>query len=325
MASKLNTTDKNLLTSGTKINIGNKPYENGLFGTRPERDYIYFELKSLTGGTLNFKKIPFSEIEIDDEGKLLLKPVKELVAEDIQTGAYQVNYQFYRQLAGDETTLLTTTQQNDQGYFTIWEDTNAIEILDNGEIYDSGPNGERGQALQLDNLTLQVDAISPSRGEVRLKTKSITGNKYLENFARLGESVRRTAHPNIGITFGTLNDIDNFETNTNVMTIIPEIQESSGPPPGYSAGSSGPPPSGTQQIFNFLFTPRMVGGTVYVNNVYLVDTITSIPRTEANIIVNSELADLEKDTYSEVIKLGDKFPWDENLHANAVRATGWSA
>ena len=51
---------------------------------------------------------------------------------DIQTGAYQVNYQFYRQLAGDETTLLTTTQQNDQGYFTIWEDTNAIEILDNG-------------------------------------------------------------------------------------------------------------------------------------------------------------------------------------------------
>ena len=325
MASKLNTTDKNLLTSGTKINIGNKPYENGLFGTRPERDYIYFELKSLTGGTLNFKKIPFSEIEIDDEGKLLLKPVKELVAEDIQTGAYQVNYQFYRQLAGDETTLLTTTQQNDQGYFTIWEDTNAIEILDNGEIYASGPNGERGQALQLDNLTLQVDAISPSRGEVRLKTKSITGNKYLENFARLGESVRRTAHPNIGITFGTLNDIDNFETNTNVMTIIPEIQESSGPPPGYSAGSSGPPPSGTQQIFNFLFTPRMVGGTVYVNNVYLVDTITSIPRTEANIIVNSELEDLEKDTYSEVIKLGDKFPWDENLHANAVRATGWSA
>ena len=36
----------------------------------------------------------------------------------------------------------------------------------------------------------------------------------------------------------------------------------------------------------FSFTQRMVGGTIYIPNVFLVDTITTTPKTQTNIVKN---------------------------------------
>ena len=97
-----------------------------------------------------------------------------------------------------------------------------------------------------------VDAVSSTRTEIRLKAQEINGRNNFEDFSRLGESIRRTTIiPSEGlIQFGTENDNGDFATNTNVLTFSPEID-------------------------GFLFTPRMVGGTIYINDVFLVDTITT--------------------------------------------------
>ena len=305
MASKLTPTDKQLLSAGNKIRIGNKPYENGIFGSNPNRDFVLAKILNSQNAIIESTIKPYSEIELDAEEKLIIKPVQELNNSGIKSGRYNLEYNFLRRLAGSEDDVLVKTVPNEQGNFDIFENLDAIEVTDEGIIYEkkniSGDYFERGQELQLKKLTLLVDAISSTRTEVRLKTQEINGRNNFEDFSRLGESVRRTTViPSEGlIQFGTENDNGDFATNTNVLTFNPEID-------------------------GFLFTPRMVGGTIYINDVFLVDTITTIPTTENNVVTDQET--LVRDDMGDVVKYGDLFPWDSNLHANAVKPVGdWAA
>ena len=274
-------------------------WHNGTFGTNPNRDFIEASILTTTGGVIDTTKKLFNEIEFDSDGKILIKPVEELNAAGLKSGSYRVSYRFLRKLAGSDVDVLVRTVPNPMGKFDIYEDLDAIEVTDDGKIFEYTLGAERGPELLLQTLGLEVDAVSPSRTEVRIKAKDINGQNYLEDFARLGESIRRTNESETQIFFGTANDEGNFVTNTNVMTIIPQ-------------------PDG------FVFTDRMVGGTIYINDVFLVDTITTIPTTENNLITNQDT--LRTDDYGEVIKYGDEYPWDSSLHANAVRPVGdWSS
>ena len=119
MASNLTRADRNLLTSGKKFRIGNKPYENGMFGDN-DRDFIYFQLSSTDGSVIESRNLTFDRIQIDDEGKLLIQPVTDLNESGIDTGTYAVTYRFFRRLAGDETkNLLVKTTPNDKGNFDV--------------------------------------------------------------------------------------------------------------------------------------------------------------------------------------------------------------
>ena len=53
MASNLTQEDKSLLSAGNKIRIGNKPYENGVFGSRESRDFVFFQLSDINGNVIN--------------------------------------------------------------------------------------------------------------------------------------------------------------------------------------------------------------------------------------------------------------------------------
>ena len=63
MASNLSRADRNLLTSGKTFRIGNKPYENGVFGTN-ERDFIYFQLASTDGSVIESRNLSFDKIDL---------------------------------------------------------------------------------------------------------------------------------------------------------------------------------------------------------------------------------------------------------------------
>tara|TARA_Y100000592_G_scaffold18660_1_gene28505 strand:- start:825 stop:7754 length:6930 start_codon:yes stop_codon:yes gene_type:complete len=335
MASSLSNKDKNLLKTGQSFRIGNKPYENGVFGEKQKRDFIHFELASVDGSSIESRILPFSRINIDDEGKLLIRPVRDLKISGINTGQYRVNYRFLRRLAGDEEqNILVKTQPSDNGKFDVYSDLENIEITPGGKIFEQN-NGERGNELQLKSLGLQVDAISTNRREVRLRTQDINVEGYSEDFFRLGESIRRTQVPAMTISFGTENEIGQLNTESNVLSLVPEIVNTGGPPPGFNAGS-GPPGSlpgapganGFNQdvpVYNFLFTQRMIGGTIYIPDVFLVKTITTTPKTETNIVKNAGGELLVKDAYGQAEELGTKYPWDENLHSFAVQAEDWSS
>ena len=335
MASSLSNNDRNLLTTGQSFRIGNKPYENGIFGEKQNRDFIFYELQSVDGSPIESKNLSFDRIEIDDEGKLLIRPITDLRASGINTGQYRLQYRFLRRLAGDESkNILVRTSQNDNGNFDVYTDYENIEITPDGQIFEM--NGtDRGGELQLKTLGLQVDAISNTRREVRIRAQDINFNGYFEDFYRLGESIRKTQVPAMTISFGTENDIGQLNTESNVLALVPEIVNTGGPPPGFNAGS-GPPGSlpgapganGFNQdvpVYNFLFTQRMVGGTIYIPNVFLVDTITTIPKTETSIAKNAGGEIIVKDAYGQPEELGTKYPWDENLHSFAVQAEDWSS
>ena len=336
MASQLTNADRNLLQTGQSFRIGNKPYENGVFGEKEKRDFIHFQLLSVDGSNIESKTLPFNSIEVDDEGKLLIRPVVQLKSAGINTGQYRVNYRFLRRLAGDESTnILVKTQQNENGNFDVYKDYENIDITPNGQIFEMVGN-DRGNELQLKTLGLQVDAVSPNRTEVRIRTQDINTEGYFEDFYRLGESIRRLQAPAITVSFGDENQLGEMNTESNVLSIVPQMVQTGGSlPVGFNAGS-GPPGSlpgspgasgynVTVPVYNFLFTQRMVGGTIYVPNVFLVKTITSVPRTETNIVKNSGGETILKNTYGEVELLGTSYPWDENLHSLAIQAVDWSS
>jgi len=302
MASNLRQEDKNLLSAGNKIRIGNKPYENGVFGSRENRDFIFFQLSDLNGNIIEYRNIPFSQINLQDNGNLLLQPPQQFKDSEITSGTYNVTYRFFRRLAGDDTTILVrTTADAVDGKFYIWDDYQNIEITDDGLVYEklnvNGDYFERGQELQVKNLKYQIDAISPSRTEVRLRAQNFDGLNYKEDFFRLSETIRKSISMEGSIIEFLVNEGENLN-DVNTLRITPQIDD-------------------------FVFTPRMIDGTITINDVYLVDEVTSTPKSD-DIAINGGGELVVIGDTSNVKYLANEFSWDANLHEKAIEVQNWS-
>ena len=302
MASNLRQQDKNLLSAGNKIRIGNKPYENGVFGSRENRDFIFFQLSDLNGNVIEFRNIPFSQISLQDNGNLLLQPPQHFKDSEITSGTYNVTYRFLRRLAGNDTTILVRTTPNaEDGKFYIWEDYQNIEITDDGIVYEklnvNGDYFERGQELQVKNLKYQIDAISPSRTEVRLRAQNFDGLNYKEDFFRLGETVRKSISTEGSVIEFLVNEGENLN-DVNTLRITPQIDD-------------------------FVFTPRMVDGTITINDVYLVDEILTTPKSD-DIAINGGGELVVIGDLTNVKFLANEFTWDANLHEKAIEVQNWT-
>ena len=101
MASELTLRDKDLLSAGNRIRIGNKPYENGIFGSRENKDFIYFQISDVNNNSIESKELPFSYINLTDQGTLLLQPPRHFMDSEITSGTYNITYRFFRRLAGN--------------------------------------------------------------------------------------------------------------------------------------------------------------------------------------------------------------------------------
>ena len=112
MASILTQRDRELLSAGNKIRIGNKPYENGVFGSRENRDFVFFQLSDNNGNIIEFRNLPFSQINLKDNGNLELQPPQHFIDSQITSGTYNVTYRFLRRLAGSDQAILIRTIPN---------------------------------------------------------------------------------------------------------------------------------------------------------------------------------------------------------------------
>jgi len=295
MASKLSPRDKRLLDAGMSKRVGQKPYEAGLWGDQGNKDFVLLEIFDTQNNLIQYENLPFSSVTINEtSNNIEIYPGTHIRDLGFESGTFKLRYSFLRKLAGDESTVLLRTKDNQKG--EIHTDTSNIYITDDGKVYigteeQFRDNSQYNEQLILEDLKYQIHKISPSRKEVRLKAKNIKGS-YQEDFAKLQESIR-LRNVDLGIEFfgGDLN-------TTNQLRIQP-----------------------TQD--GFIFTQKMVNSTITIPDVYKVDEIVSEVITQTNILTNGGGELLETNDLGEVITLGDAHQWDSSLHSNAVKPVGW--
>ena len=115
MASKLTEKQKQLLDANLNTRIGLKPYEDGLWGSQGNRDFVYFELLDESNNLIQFENIPSSEFVVNtDNNNIEFYPGNHIRTLGYQSGVFNIRYNFLRKLAGDESpVLLHTLNKND--------------------------------------------------------------------------------------------------------------------------------------------------------------------------------------------------------------------
>ena len=109
MASKLNERDKKLLDGNLLDVVGNKPYENGKWGTQSE-DFVYLELFDNNNNLIEYTNLPVSQFVANtDNNKIEFFPGTHIRNLGFESGIFTVRYNFLRKLAGDESAVLLHT------------------------------------------------------------------------------------------------------------------------------------------------------------------------------------------------------------------------
>lgn len=322
MASQLRPEDKIKILKGVTKKVGDKPYENGYWGNNANRDYVLVELLDESGVVIDYKDLTVADagIEVIDNNFKLL-PGSHLSAFGFETGTFRIRYRFIRNLAGIEKPFLLRTKVGfEDNIFNLNSDGSNIYITDDKKIYAASEeeykaNPEIAEQLFLTNYKYEIDRISPSRTEVRLRAKNIFDNSYLgtynykTDFLKLQESTR-TENISLPIQFYGVYDI----------------------PANFNAGEA--PPVNfdisneieiTPENGGFAFTSNMEGGTLVLPNAYLVGYDRTEVRTNLNFIPNSTFEDIVIDLNTGQPKDISGIGWDQSLHSDAVQVNNWSA
>ena len=298
MASRLKDRDKKLLDGNLFDIVGNKPYENGKWGTQ-EKDFVYLEVFDTNGNLIEYTNLPVSQFVTNvSNDNVEFYPGSHIRSLGFESGTFTLRYNFLRKLAGDESAvLLHTLDKNDTKIGDVYTNTNKLYITDDGIVYnvteqefkDSPSTAEQ---LAVEDLRYQIDEISPSRTEVRLRAKNINSS-YIDEFV-------------------------NIQTKNKYESVISNINFVGGNPYESLTLTLTPEENG------FLFTQQMVDGTLTLPDVYKVDEIESAVRSDFNLISNPSLENLALDNNSNVAFYGDREAWDPDLHADAVKADDWT-
>jgi hypothetical protein len=261
MASQLSIQDKELINTHIKRFVGDRPYENGKFGTQ-STDFTLFELRD--NGV--FKNLPSGTgFTPNTVGKININPATHIKDCGYDSGTFKVRYQFLRKLAGDDTSVLTRTNPDHIG--EIYDNLSNIYITDDGEVFlGSQEEFENSQGqlelLKIEDYKYQIDEISPSRTEIRLKAKDIKG-AYQQDFIKLQESV----------IFEELSGTVDFGASPNTSTTIQLYPNDDFFPDG--------------------FTPNMVGGTISIPNIFKTGEEIHKTKSEGNFLPNADFEELK--------------------------------
>ena len=317
MAHKLSTRDRELLNTNNDRIIGQRPYEAGVFKDQGDRDFILFELLDASGRVILHKNLSSAVAHNHNDTYLGLYPAQDIKAAGFKSGTFKVRYQFLRRLAGDDSSVLLHTQQPNVGI--IYPQTNDFHITDDGKVYvgtefEYNSNDGQQEQLRIESLTYEIDSISPSRTEVRLKAKNIKSSNevgaagaYQNDFFQLQEKNR-----NIFISAeGDANAIafvaEGANANLDESTLIQVTSDS------FMTATNGG------------FNNSMVGGTLVINDVFKVQERVVRQRTVTNVVPNPsfELLKYDEDGNT-LIGEGVEPNWDTALHYNAVWPENWS-
>ena len=302
MASRLTERDSNILDANDFDIVGNKPYEDGRWGNHVDRDFVHFQIFDSNNNLIQYENLPVSQFILKSStDNIEFFPGSHIRSLGFESGTFTVKYNFLRKLAGDESTVLirtvdktTTSGQTKIG--DVYQNTDNIYITEDGLIYTGTEQNfkdspDTAEQLRIEDLKYQIDEISPSRTEVRLKAKQINSS-YIDDFVDI-----QTPY-NLLETETSINFLGNgFETK--VLNITPATN-------------------------GFKFTGQMLGATLSIPEVYKVEQIDVAVKSNINFLENSALEELFVDGSGKIKKWGTEYGWDESLHDDAVRATSWS-
>ena len=295
MSSQLKEKDLQLLDASTPIRVGQKPYEDGLWSTQGSKDFVHFQLYDDNNNLIEFRSLPLTEFIVNNNN-IEFYPGKHIRSMGYQSGTFNAKYNFLRKLAGDESAVLVhTINKSDTKRGDVYTNMNAVHVTDDGLIFaateaDYKASPSNIEPLAIEDLKYQIDLISPSRTEIRLRAKNVNGS-YKDDFLDIQTGIQKW----------------NPEQSIQFIGDLYESKELS-----INSGDG-----------DFQFTNKMVGATITINDVYKVDEAVVTPRTNDNYFKNGDFENLWTDDLSEVIMQGDKWAWDENLHDDAVRADDW--
>ena len=268
-------------------------------GELKKKDFVYLEVLDSNGNLIEYSNLPVSQFVVNSSNdNIEFYPGSHIRSLGFESGKFTLRYNFLRKLAGDESAvLLHTLDKNDTKIGDVYTNTNKLYITDDGIVYnvteqefkDSPSTAEQ---LAVEDLRYQIDEISPSRTEVRLRAKNINSS-YIDEFV-------------------------NIQTKNKYESVISNINFVGGNPYESLTLTLTPEENG------FLFTQQMVDGTLTLPDVYKVDAIESAVRSDFNLISNPSLENLALDSNSNVAFYGDKVAWDPELHADAVKADDWT-
>ena len=298
MASKLTERDKNLLDASNFQIIGNKPYEDGKWGSKGDRDFVHFQIFDSSNNLIQYDNLPLSDFIINSSNdNVEFYPGSHIRKLGFESGAFTIRYNFLRKLAGDESAVLVhTLDKSDTKIGDVYTNTDNIYITEDGIIYAGTEEQYRDnptttEQLKIEDLKYQIHEISPSRTEVRLRAKQINSS-YISDFVNI-----QTPY-----TIEDTNTQINFLGNSNeslTLTITPNDG-------------------------GFIFTQQMVGGSISIPNVYEVDEIAVAVRSGTNVILNPSGEEIEVDSLGNVLEISGEHEWDATLHDDAVRAKNWT-
>ena len=209
----------------------------------------------------------------------------------------QSDITFLEKLAGDESAVLVhTLDKNDTKIGDVYTNTDNIYITEDGVIYagnerDYKDNQSTTEQLKIEDLKYQIHEISPSRTEVRLRAKQINSS-YIDDFVNI-----QTPY-----TIKETNTQIDFLGNSNESLILNITPNDNG----------------------FVFSNQMVGGTITMPDVYIVDQIDVAVRSGTNVILNPSGEEIETDNLGNVLDITGEHEWDATLHDDAVRVKNWS-
>ena len=297
MASKLTERHKNILDANLIDIVGNKPYENGKWGTKDE-DFVYLEIYDTNDNLIEYTNLPVSQFILNSANdNVEFYPGSNIRSLGFESGTFKLRYNFLRKLAGDDSTVLVhTLDKNNTKIGDIYSNQNKLHITEDGIVFaateqeykDSPTTAEQ---LAVEDLKYQIHEISPSRTEVRLRAKQINGT-YIDDFVNIQtKNIYQPVDVKINFIGGNI-----YETKT--LSITPETND-------------------------FIFNQQMVNGTLTIPDVYKVDEIESAVRSGFNIIENPSFEVLNTDNMGNIINLSEKYDWDSSLHEDAVRADSW--
>ena len=235
--SRLNEIDSNILQTGLEINFNSPEYSylDGEFGQNPN-DYVE--------ALIHDEEENFSESGIVDKDDYTINPIGVklktgtiLRKYGYDRGRYVVKYNFFRKLAGSyENLLVNENQESYNGDINVDEQSGKI-------------TGTNNQELFIKENKYLIHEISPSRTELRITTQNIRDRQYISDFFNLQRGKKI-----ISSTLG-----DEFVRN----------------PVFFTGADAEEKIDSTTIELPIPTTTNMVGGFIYLNDVYNTKVVES--------------------------------------------------
>mgnify|MGYP003152678629 CR=1 FL=1 len=182
MELRLEEKDYNILYSGKTIDTDDANYRYiASFDPNSEDDYVEAlihdaEQNFIQSVIVDREDYTYNEIEGKPEIKLNTGTILRKIGYD--RGKYVIKYNFLRKKAGSYETILV--DENSDRYIGDYH------VMPDGTIMDGASHEDStGKILQVKELKYFIQAISPSRNEIRIVPQKIKDNKYINSFVNL--------------------------------------------------------------------------------------------------------------------------------------------